>query len=79
MSETTTELFNPTMKTGTVARICRVSLATVSHWIDSSALKGRKMPSRFRVRVVDWQDLVRFFADNDMPDSWLEEFEREYA
>lgn len=64
-----------TLKVGTVARVCHVSDKTVCNWIDRGHLRGRRMPPGRRMRVVDWPDLVRFFAEHDMPDAWLAEYE----
>jgi excisionase family DNA binding protein len=58
------------LSTGDVARICRVSGATVRKWIDAGLLAGHCRRGRYR--QVRREDLVEFVKRHGMPEEWLD-------
>lgn len=52
--------------TGDVARFCFVAARTVSKWIDSGILRGRRVPGSHHRRVAH-DDLVRFMQEHGLP------------
>lgn len=62
--------------TGMIAKMCRVAPRTVSKWMDSGKLKGYRIPGGQDRRFLK-ADVVRFMAENGMPDEFCPDHEAE--
>jgi hypothetical protein len=75
----TAATFNPALRTGQIAALCRVNSRTVCTWIDKGYLRGRRCPPTYMTRIADYKDVVEFFGKYGMPEGWLREFEEQHA
>lgn len=63
-----------TYTTGQVAKVCRVSTATVLKWCDSGILRCFRIPGS-RDRRIPGEYLAEFLKQHGMPAEWLAEAE----
>lgn len=49
------------------AKVCQVSVATVSHWFDTGLIAGYRLPPRRKLRRILRSSLEAFLVANNMP------------